>query len=118
MNTPENPDSPVMNTPGSGLLGVLYRLSMLLNIGKRLLSVQNNLAVMNTLGSEYTGESQLPVVNTLMNLNFPVMNILVRRLFSVLLTSTRTGLQKNFLVRNSSGVKTPQCIHHRGVLPT
>jgi hypothetical protein len=26
--------------------------------------------------------------------------------------------KKNFLVTNSSGVKTPQCIHHRGVLPT
>ncbi len=26
--------------------------------------------------------------------------------------------KKNFLVTNSSGVKTPRCIHHRGVLPT
>jgi hypothetical protein len=84
MNTPENPDSLGMNTPGSGLLGVLKRFSMLLIIDKRLPSVQSNSPVMNTPGSEYTGESQLPVVNTLVNLDFSVMNIPVSRLFSVL----------------------------------
>jgi hypothetical protein len=59
MNTPESPDSPVMNTPGSGLLGVLYWLSMLLNIGKRLPRCPKQWGV-STPSSEYTGESQLP----------------------------------------------------------
>jgi hypothetical protein len=124
MNTPESPGSLVMNTPGSGLLGVLYWLFMLLNIGKQLPSVQNDSLVMNTLGSlnspavNTLGSLHSPVVNTLGNLDFPVMNSPVSRLLGVLWTSTRTVIQKNFLVTNSSGDKTPQCIHHMGVLPT
>jgi hypothetical protein len=82
MNTPESPDSPVTNTPGSGLP---------LNIGKQIPSVQNDSPVMNTPVSRHLG---------------------------VLRTSTRTGLQKNFLVTNSSGVETPQSILHSGVFLT
>jgi hypothetical protein len=97
---------------------------MLLNIGKRLPSVQNDSPVMNTPGSlnspvvNTPGSLSSPVVNTLRNLEFPVMNTPVSWFLGVLWTFTRTGLQKNFLVTNSSGVETPKCIHHRGVLPT
>jgi hypothetical protein len=75
---------------------------MLLNIGKRLPSVQNGSAVINTPGSlnspvVYTlGSLSSPVVNTLRNLEFPVMNTTVSRFLGVLWTSPRTGLQKTF----------------------
>jgi hypothetical protein len=88
---------------------------MLLNIGKRLPSVQNDSPVMNTSGSlnslvvntlvslsspvvNTLGSLSSPVVNTLRNLKFPVMNTPLSRFLSVLWTSTWTGLQKNFLV--------------------
>ncbi len=97
---------------------------MLLNIGKWLPRVDNDTPVMNTPGILNSPVVNTPgslsslVVNTLGNLDFPVMFIPVSRLLGVLWTSTRTGLQKNFLVTISSGVKTPRCIHHRRVLPT
>jgi hypothetical protein len=86
MNTPKSPDSLVMNTPESGLLGVLLRLSMLLNIGKQLPGVQNDSPVINTPGSlnspvvNTLGSLSSPVVNTLGNLDYPVMNTLVSQL--------------------------------------
>jgi hypothetical protein len=109
-----------MNTPGRWLLKIV----LLLNIDKRLPSVQNDSLVMNTPGSlnspvvNTLGSLSSPEVNTLRNLKFLMMNTPVSRLLGVLWTSTITGLQKNFLVTNSSGVRTPQCIHHKGVLPT
>ncbi len=90
MNTPESPNSQVMNTPGSGP----KRLSMLLNIGKWLPSVQNDSPVMNTSGSlnspvvNTLGSLSSPVVNTLRNLKFPVMNTPVSPFLGVLWTST------------------------------
>jgi hypothetical protein len=85
------------------------------------------------LGDEYSGQSQLPSSEQTRELRLPGSEYIgeshlpcdgynseLSRLLGVLYfkQAPEQDYSKNLLVTNSSGVKTPQCIHHWEVLPT
>ncbi len=95
-----------------------------LKLVKRLLGVQNSSPIMNTPESPDSpvlntlGSLDSMVINPMGNLDYPAMNTPGSQLLGVFWTSIWTGLQKNFWQQTDQGVKTPQCINHRGVLTT